>query len=80
MAQQRNIKEYDAAIFVDDGGIDAFEFESNFIRFYSRDPADRERAWTEARNLWTLRATRDQTHNQSTPIRPPVLLLERRSA
>lgn len=80
MAQQRKIKEYDAAIFVDDGGIDAFEFESNFIRFYSRDPADRERAWREAQNLWTLRTTQDRRENQSNPIRPPVLLLERQSA
>ncbi len=71
---------FDAAIFVDDGGIDAFEFESNLIRFDSRDAADRDRAWTEANRLWQHRLTREQGKETSFPLRPPVLLSERRSA
>ena len=44
-----------AAIFVDDGGDDAYEFATNYIRFDPSDSLDRHRAWREARALWATR-------------------------
>lgn len=47
-----------SAIFVDDGGEDAYEFASNYIWFDPSDAEDTERAWLEARNLWHDRRSR----------------------
>lgn len=79
MSQQRN-DNYNAAIFVDDGGIDAWEFESNYVRFDSRDPADSERAWNEAKKLWAVRSAREWSQEPSFSLRPPSLQVERLSA
>jgi hypothetical protein len=47
-----------AAIFVDDGGDDAYEFATNYIWFDPTDALDRRRAWKEAETLWALRVSR----------------------
>jgi hypothetical protein len=47
-----------AAIFVDDGAPDAFEFSNNYIWFDPDDPADQRRAWHEALRLWSVRRSR----------------------
>jgi hypothetical protein len=46
------------AIFVDDGGPDAFEFSNNYVRFDALDPGDYVRAWDEATELWASRQAR----------------------
>ena len=44
-----------AAIFVDDGGPDAFEFATNYVIFDPSDPQDQSRAWADAEQLWHSR-------------------------
>ncbi len=44
-----------AAFFVDDGGPDAEEYATNYVWFDGSDPADRDRAWLEANELWRKR-------------------------
>lgn len=53
-----NIARKAAAIFVDDGGDDAYEFASNYIWFDPTDGLDRRRAWREAEALWVMRVSR----------------------
>lgn len=55
---QENIAQRAAAIFVDDGGDDAYEFASNYIWFDPTDGKDRRRAWREAETLWVIRVSR----------------------
>ena len=55
---QTNIARKAAAIFVDDGGDDAYEFATNYIWFDPTDPLDRRRAWKEAQAVWALRVSR----------------------
>ncbi len=61
--------EKNAAIFVDDGGEDAYEFASNYIWFDAKDPRDTQRAWSEAQALWDERSSRVPAG--AIPIEPP---------
>jgi hypothetical protein len=61
------------AIFVDDGGPDADEFANNYIVFDPRDPKQRERAWAEAEQLWSIRNTLQARSGAASGLRPPQL-------
>lgn len=56
--KEENIARKTAAIFVDDGGDDAYEFATNYIWFDPTDSLDRRRAWKEAEALWDKRVSR----------------------
>lgn len=47
-----------AAIFVDDGGDDAYEFATNYVWFDPTDSLDCRRAWKEAQAVWAMRVSR----------------------
>ncbi len=49
-----------AALFVDDGGEDAYEFASNYIWFDPTNAEDTRRAWSEAQSLYFERMARLQ--------------------
>lgn len=56
--KQSDIARKAAAIFVDDGGDDAYEYATNYIWFDPTDVLDRHRAWKEAQAVWALRVSR----------------------
>jgi len=61
------------AIFVDDGGPDAYEFSSNYIGFDALDATDYHRAWAEATRLWEARKARFSQIAPAIRLRRPEL-------
>gem|GEM_PF-6207991 len=61
------------AIFIDDGGPEAYEFATNYIRFNAFDQEDYVRAWDQATQLWAKRQAKICETSPQERLRPPEL-------